>query len=772
MGASETVTYTLITKTTVSTTGTAPAGSSATFSQTYSTLAMMTSGNSQTLSLSGYNGYKITNITLSMKSNQSSGAGKLSYSTDGGTNYTYIIGSSSGGVAFNEDSWKGAWSTSFVDISKNVEIEPTSDSNFIIKIAATDNSLYCESYRLTYEKVPSPFLSVDNVDISYNATGGSIAFTVSDPVTGGVMSASTNDSWISLGGETSSPISFTCDANSGTTSRTATVTLTYTYDTNKTVTTDVTITQAAAPVPTHTLTVNATNGSAEITGKTLDSNGKCEIAEGSSVTANATPAEHYTFTSWTATGVTLEDATVNPLIFTMPKNTVTLTANFTEDEKHDVTFSINGNRTKEKVYEGETITFPADPTSINGYAFVGWSESEVTDGNAPTLISTATMDNADKIFYAVYAIRTPGEAKTYTDVLNYRFIGVTGTAYTGWENKKSNSSAVYAGKSSGGYGAIQMNDISPSGIVSTASGGKVVKVALEWNSSTAKGRIIDIYGSNTAYSGSSNLYNVSDRGEKLGSLVKGSTELTIEGSYEYIGIRSNNGALYLDKVEITWNSATPDTYSDYCTTVPTTVSIHVGASKFTSTYYSKYALVVPEGLTAYTFKVNTSNKLEISETIAKGGTIAKNQAVILYGKADTDYDLIITATDGTKDANNVLRGFDEASTTTGGNVYYRLTTKSVDPSSIGFYWGADEGGEFTVSAHKAYVAVNQQLTFGAGARMADIFGFDDANGIKEIDDLPIDDLRFGSGVYTISGQRVSNPKKGLYIVDGRKVMVK
>ena len=74
----------------------------------------------------------------------------MSYSIDGGQSYTYIVGSANEGIAFNQSAWYGSWSTSYVNISKDVQIEPTS-SSFIIRIEATANSLYCQSYTLTYE---------------------------------------------------------------------------------------------------------------------------------------------------------------------------------------------------------------------------------------------------------------------------------------------------------------------------------------------------------------------------------------------------------------------------------------------------------------------------------------------------------------------------------------------------------------------------------------------------------------------------------------------
>ena len=78
-----------------------------------------------------------------------------------------------------------------------------------------------------------------------------------------------------------------------------------------------------------TLTVASNNGTVAITGRQLQDN-TCNIPQGSSVTATATPDDQYTFISWTATGVELTDATANPLTFNMPENDVTLTANFSK----------------------------------------------------------------------------------------------------------------------------------------------------------------------------------------------------------------------------------------------------------------------------------------------------------------------------------------------------------------------------------------------------------------------------------------------------------
>ncbi len=106
----------------------------------------MTSGNSQTLTLSGFNGYKITNITLSMKSNKSAGAGGLTYSTDGGTTTKDIVGAKTN---FSNTAWNGSYTQDYTNISKDVNIE-CGTSNIVFVLSCSTNSLYCQSYTITY----------------------------------------------------------------------------------------------------------------------------------------------------------------------------------------------------------------------------------------------------------------------------------------------------------------------------------------------------------------------------------------------------------------------------------------------------------------------------------------------------------------------------------------------------------------------------------------------------------------------------------------------
>lgn len=160
-----------------------------------------------------------------------------------------------------------------------------------------------------------------------------------------------------------------------------------------------------------------------------------------------------------------------------------------------------------------------------------------------------------------------------TDELTLTTFGVSGTNYTSASDVTATSSAVYAAQMAGGNSAIQLrSNSSNSGIVTTASGGTVKSIKVEWNSATADARTLDVYGKGDAYSAPTELYSSETQGTKIASFVKsdGTKEITIDGSYAFIGFRSNSGAMYIDKITIVWENNTTDNR------VATTVSFAEG----------------------------------------------------------------------------------------------------------------------------------------------------------------------------------------------------
>ncbi len=130
-----------------------------------------------------------------------------------------------------------------------------------------------------------------------------------------------------------------------------------------------------------------------------------------------------------------------------------------------------------------------------------------------------------------------------------------GASYKKWNDMPGSSSkAVYAGYTASGNASIQLNDDNNAGIVTTTSGGKVRKVSVIWNGSTANGRVLQIYGSHTPYKSVDDLYYDSEQGTLLGSLSMGwpSTDFYIDGDWEYVGLRSYDKTLYITEIDVAW----------------------------------------------------------------------------------------------------------------------------------------------------------------------------------------------------------------------------
>ena len=191
-GAATTVRYTVSTASAVTTTGTAPSGSSASLSGSGSLnngWIQCTNGKSQTLTLSGYKGFKITAITIYVKSNSSKGTGSFSV-TAGSTSLASIAEN-----AFNNAAWNGAWNNSGVTKSltmTNNSYEIKKDENVTFTISCKSgssnyNSLYIQYWEITYEAASSGCSNTPTMSFTPNSvekTVGDANFTKTVTITG------------------------------------------------------------------------------------------------------------------------------------------------------------------------------------------------------------------------------------------------------------------------------------------------------------------------------------------------------------------------------------------------------------------------------------------------------------------------------------------------------------------------------------------------------------------------------------------------------------
>lgn len=102
------------------------------------------------------------------------------------------------------------------------------------------------------------------------------------------------------------------------------------------------------------------------------------------------------------------------------------------------------------------------------------------------------------------------------------------------------------------------------GIITSASGGTIKSITINFNSNNSQA--LDIYGKNTAYTTAKDLFG-SAAGELIKNVSNSKTAVTItpNKAYKFIGFKSNNGTVYIDKITIVWEAApsTPATTTTF-----------------------------------------------------------------------------------------------------------------------------------------------------------------------------------------------------------------
>lgn len=671
----EEVTYTIDSKTSVTTSGTAPTGSKATFSTTNNNDSyQLTGGKSMTLTISGFSGKKITGLTLLMKSNTRAGAGYLDAKV--GIKSFASIGSPSNGIAFNNTAWNGNWSTSYTNVTPTVT--PTKVENgedIVITIGATANSLYCKSFTIIYENAATEAFTVNFIN---DASKGS------------------------------------CQATS------------------------ITETEANA-------------------GITLP---------------DCTPNDGYIFLGWATTeNATSADAGTAGETYHPSANT-TLYAVYAEI--YTISWSVNGNISYTQEINGASITFSAPTENIpDGYEFMGWSATEVpTQQEAPTYVTDATAEG-NTTYYAVFAKKTQnGTAEetlsqtlkydtwTYggstTDRGSYRLFHEGGyVESTDFDLSKLTKVIVYGGTFGGdGFNSLTIGDGTNTWKNVTVTG----------NSQTGK----NTYTEGTSLSGNGKLIITSNSGTAGGSGT---------------GVR-------MSKVEI-YTMEPTYAYSDFCTSVgtetvaytPATLTLKANSGdNYYATFSNEAATFFPETDADMTFMTEAQtafadgNELLLT-TLAtananidgneiSGYFVPANTGVLIKASFDKEDTTIpyYTVTGKTVDAlaDNMLHPSSE--TMTGDYYFYKLAYDNISTKTgLGFYWGAENGGEFTSKSGLAYLAVPKTASAKSG------FAFDNStSGIESVDT----ETSKNDVMYNLAGMRVNNSYKGIVIVNGKKMIRK
>ena len=784
----------------------------------------------------------------------------------GGDNTEWTIALATSGANAMVSGYEGFYITNKNNDGRGVALN--SSNNFGPYSTSNNNNsgynFYLDIFVEGATPVTVPSISADDINIAYDATEGSIAYTLKNGVEGGVLRATTTADWLTIGtvGET---IPFTCDANTETTERTATVTLTYTYG-NENVTKDVTVTQAAAPAPTVVYTTIPALFEA----------------------ATSTETEvQVTFDSWVVSGVSTNGRNVFVTDNDGHGFVIYYTSNMSSTFSAGDILSGNAVACSLKLYNGfaELLNLNVSDLTITDGGTVSEADidmADLTGVNTGALVSyenlTCSVDNNKyylsdgtttlQVFNSLYAFEALEAGKTYNITGIYQQynntkeilprsandiveVEVQHNPYTLTVSGLVNvNTYVFAGDENGmlfeGEGSAQIYDgtevmisvdveegyvleslmvdgvehkadidegmyiftMPTNDVTVTATAAESATYTLATSITSGKHYVIasgetDIEGRVKVMAGQNNNNRGAVEGTVSGttlSVTSGATEFVIYGPDAdgyYAIYDSANGYLYAasgssnhlksqqaNNVNGKWSisfgnegvsvvahrpngrnvmqyNATSDVFSCYASAsqqpvylyekddeAAPTETVHITDAKY-ATYCSENALDFSNtGLTAYIAKMNGS--IVSFEPVTK---VPAYSGVLLQADAAGDVTVgVATTVDDVTD--NAFIGVIEATLVSEPGIFVLLN----GDEGVGFYKTTKA---FTVGAHTAYLHALPN-----GSR--NFIGLNETTGISDVNRETITNNCY----FDLLGRSVAQPTKGLYIVNGKKVVVK
>ncbi len=208
-----------------------------------------------------------------------------------------------------------------------------------------------------------------------------------------------------------------------------------------------------------------------------------------------------------------------------------------------------------------------------------------------------------------------------------------------------------------------------------------------------------------------------------------------------------------------------------------------------SNTYSDSELSVEAGKTLTLYNATVADgKLTLTERT--GSKVAKGEAVLVKTDAETVSVTPLATTNLVKAEDNDLLATPEYATilhSQDGCKYYRLTYNDVESNTgLGFYLGVatvdgvkkTDGTYLNASPYKAYLKVTvEAATEPSTAKLARGFAFpgdDETTGIEciTVTDESLHRNGNAEGIFDLQGRKVSKPTKGVYINNGKKVIIK
>lgn len=502
---------------------------------------------------------------------------------------------------------------------------------------------------------------------------------------------------------------------------------------------------------------------------------------------------------------------------------------------HNVTFSANGTTfSTTTAREGATIVFPAEnPDDVCEYKFIGWSTEDWTgevDVRPATLVTSATMGTEDMTIYAVYAIATEGTGvrwkklsvsevteegiyaiitSTEGDNAYYAFNGTiqnghgqTTPSYfvfdvDGYADNAPEGTCELIFEASGDGFLMHTEDLTANGnkpylCANDASSGNLVW--LNYNSAVNNWANL---GGNWTFSKDFNgkkamlrQYNKTLRTYAYGT----STGRPIEFAQKVGGITYSNYCTTIGKYEIV-DFAT-DGYKTYVTLNPidwtATLERNNGEKNIDVHGYKAIRFSEADGVSLVEFGVENQGSVSETDPMYQEAITPAGTPLVIMGKQGVNALVISSVTPANDPVGNLFHAGDGNATTTlkdNGEIdvaLYVLQKIDINGSGIDNYKFYRLKPGRTVPVGKAYLS-SEEITLDP--QTPPVVNNSKSSFPMRVleqneEQLVSEDAGIVDGIgmnyqekkdnvyYNVNGMRIANPSKGIYIVNGLKVVIK
>lgn len=231
---------------------------------------------------------------------------------------------------------------------------------------------------------------------------------------------------------------------------------------------------------------------------------------------------------------------------------------------------------------------------------------------------------------------------------------------------------------------------------------------------------------------------------------------------------ANNGYIYYVDQDVTGltsdltvNLAANYSWLEVLSVENTAVGTTINSTGWT-TFSSDYALdfsSVPATLKAYMI---TDHSGDVVTTSKVTGTVPAGTGLLLNGTASTSYSIPTVASSDTNVDDNLLVAGQGTLVTGGDDMTFVLAKSKTGDQAM---FKKLDGTGATIAKGKAYLKFKSAVSAPAL-----YFDFGDVTGISKTE-AAVEAVEAGT-FYNLAGQRVAQPAKGLYIVNGKKYVVK